>query len=108
MASGQFVAGAHLAQLGDLDLDALDHARVQFVALLARKDLYPDNAAALAMFHQQRSVFDVLGLLAKDRAQQTFLGGKLLFALGRNLADKDVVWLNLGADAHDAFLIQVL
>ena len=58
--------------------------------------------------HAQRAVADVAGLLAEDRAQQLLFGRELGLALGRDLADQDVARLHLGADAHDARLVEVL
>ncbi len=56
----------------------------------------------------QGAVADVAGLLAEDGAQELLLGGELGLALRRDLADQDVAGLHLGADAHDARLVEVL
>ena len=56
----------------------------------------------------QRAVADVAGLLAEDRAEELLFGGELGLALRRDLADEDVARLHLGADAHDAGLVEVL
>ena len=53
-------------------------------------------------------VAHVAGLLAEDRAQQLLLRRQLGLALRRDLADQDVARLDLGADAHDARLVEVL
>ena len=53
-------------------------------------------------------VAHVAGLLAEDRAEQLLFGRELGLALRRDLADEDVAGLDLGADAHDARLVEVL
>ena len=58
--------------------------------------------------HAQRAVAHVAGLLAEDRAQQLLFRGELGLALRRDLADQDVARLDLGADADDARLVEVL
>ena len=58
--------------------------------------------------HLQRRVADLTGLLTEDRAQQALLRRELGLALGRDLADEDVAGADLGADADDAALVEVL
>src|SRR6185295_12647261 len=81
-----------------------------FVALraLARENAGIDHDAADSRRHLERAVAHVTGLLAEDRAQQLLLGAELALPFGRDLADQDVARLDLGADAHDARLVQVL
>ena len=50
----------------------------------------------------ERGVANVAGLFAEDGAQQLLFRRQLGFALGRYLADQDVVVADLGADADDA------
>ena len=73
-----------------------------------REHLHVDHRALDAGRHGERGVADVAGLLAEDRAQQLLLRRQLGLALRRDLADQDVTGLHLGADAHDAGLVQVL
>ena len=75
---------------------------------LAREDLGVDDGALDARRHAQRGVAHVAGLLAEDGAQQLLFRGELGLALGRDLADQDVARLDLGADADDARLVEVL
>src|SRR3990167_3084471 len=96
MAAGELVAHRHGAQLRYFDMDALDDAGVEMVALLAGKYFYPDDAAALAVFHPQRAVFNIARLVAKDTAQQALFGSQLRFAFGSNLPDKYVAGADLG------------
>jgi hypothetical protein len=56
----------------------------------------------------QRAVAHVARLLAEDRAEELLLGRELGLALRRDLPDEDVARLHLGADAHDAGLVEVL
>ena len=67
-----------------------------------------DDLAVLAVRHLQRRVADLTGLLTEDRAQQALLRRELGLALGRDLADEDVARADLGADADDAALVEVL
>ena len=58
--------------------------------------------------HLQRRVAHLAGLLTEDRAQEALLRGELGLALRRDLADEDVAGADLGADADDAALVEVL
>ena len=60
------------------------------------------------MGHLQRRVADLAGLLTEDRAEQPLLRRELGLALGRDLAHEDVAGADLGADADDAALVEVL
>ena len=56
----------------------------------------------------RRGVADLAGLLTEDRAQQALLRRELGLALRRDLADEDVAGADLGTDADDAALVEVL
>ena len=60
------------------------------------------------MRHLEARVTDLARLLTEDRAQQALLRRELGLALGRDLADEDVAGADLGADADDAALVEVL
>ena len=60
------------------------------------------------MGHTQRGITDFAGLLAEDGAEQAFLSGQLGLTLRGDLADQDVAALDLGTDADDAALVQIL
>ena len=108
VATGQLVAVGDLALLGDVDADQLVHARRQLVAVLAAEHADADHLAGLAVRHLQRGVAHLARLLTEDRAQQALLGRELGLALGRDLADQVVAGVDLGPDAHDAALVEVL
>ena len=108
VAAGELVALGDLALLRDVDADELVHARRQVVAGLARERLDVDHLAALAVRDLERGVADLARLLLEDRADQLLLGGQLGLALGRHLADEQVAGADLGADADDAALVEVL
>ncbi len=101
---------AHL--VGQVGLEAaqlvVDDRLRALVALdaFAGEDLHVDDGADHARGHAQRGVLNVRGLLAEDRAQQLLFGGELGLALGRDLAHEHVARLDLGADVHDARLVQ--
>ena len=58
--------------------------------------------------HLEARVADLARLLTEDRAQQALLRRELGLALRRDLADEDVARADLGADADDAALVEVL
>ena len=92
----------------DVDPHELVHAGRQLVAVVAGEHPDVDHLAGLAVRHLQLRVADLTGLLAEDGAQEPLLGGELGLALGRDLADEDVAGADLGTDADDAPLVEVL
>ena len=108
VASGELVAVADLALLGNVDADQLVHARRQLVALLAREHADPDDLAALAVRDLERGVTHLARLLAEDRPEQALLRRELGLALRGDLADQVVAGVHLGADPHDPSLVEVL
>ena len=109
MAAGELVALGDLALLGDVDHDAAVDARAELVvAVLGVELLDGDDRALLAVGNLQRRVADLAALLVEDRAQQALLGRQLGLALRRDLADEDVAGADLGADADDAALVEIL
>src|SRR5207302_2842371 len=75
---------------------------------LAAEHLGADDDALDSRRHAQRRVADVARLLAEDRAEELLFRRQLRLPLRRDLADEDVTRLHLGADAHDARLVEVL
>ena len=73
-----------------------------------REHPHVDDLAGLAVRHLQRGVAHLTGLLTEDRAQEALLRRELGLALRRDLADEDVAGADLGADADDAALVEVL
>ena len=108
VAAGELVALADLALLADVDPHELVHTRRELVALFAGELADVDDLAVLTVRHLQRGVAHLPGLLTEDRAQQALLGRELGLALRRDLADEDVAGADLGADADDAVLVEVL
>src|SRR5205823_13768894 len=74
---------------------------------LASEDLDIDDGAFDARGAVERSVANVAGFFAEDRAQQLFFRSQRGFALGRNFADQDVARLHDSADSNDAAFVQV-
>ena len=108
VAAGQLVAHADLALLGDVDPDELVDAGRQLVVLVAAEHLDVDDLAGLAVGHLEAGVAHLAGLLTEDGPQEALLGGELGLALGGDLADEHVAGADLGADADDAALVEVL
>src|SRR6185295_7824669 len=75
---------------------------------LAGEDLDADDDPLDARRADERRIAHVAGLLAEDRAEELFLRRQLRLALRRDLADQDVARLDVGADADDAALVEVL
>ena len=78
------------------------------VLLLAAEELRVDDDALHARRRLQRCILHVAGLLAEDRLQQLLFRRRIGFALRRDLADEDVAFDHLGADADDAVLVEIL
>ena len=108
VAAGELVALADLALLGDVHAHELVHTGRQLVAVVAAEHAHVDDLAGLAVRHLQAGVADLARLLTEDRTQQALLRRELGLALGRDLADEDVARADLGADADDAALVEVL
>src|SRR4051812_18971066 len=90
-------------------LGVLDGPRaLVLLRAFAREDAGVDHDAADARRHLERAVAHVAGLFAEDRAEQLLLGRELALTLRSDLADEDVARLHLGADAHDARVVEVL
>ena len=98
--------GQVLLQLEHLrSLDGL--VTLVFFSALAGEDFYVDDRAFDARRAIKRSVANVSGLFAKDRAQQLLFRRKRCFTFRRNLADENVSWLYDGADSNHAAFVQV-
>src|SRR5919197_849803 len=108
VAAGELVPLRDLALLGDVDANELVDAGREVVARLARERLHVDDLAALAVRDLKRRVPHFARLLLEDRADQLLLRRKLGLALRRYLADEQIAGADLGADAHDATLVEVL
>ena len=99
---------AILRRFADVDAHELVDARRQVVAVFPREHLDVDDLATLAVRDLEGGVADLAGLLLEDGADQLLLGRQLGLALRRDLADQQVARGDLGADAHDAALVEVL
>jgi hypothetical protein len=120
-ATGEELLHAGVGGLAD-DLDLIRHVLLELGALrvfdlsravvllraLAGEDARVDDDAADARRDAQRGVTDIARLLTEDGAEQLLLGAELRLALRRDLADEDVAALHLGADPHDARVVEVL
>src|SRR6266481_4627500 len=78
-----------------------------FFSALAGEDLDVHDGALDAWRAVERSVANIAGLFAEDGAQEFFFRRERGLALGRDLADKNVAWLDDRANANDAAFIQV-
>ena len=95
-----------LFELGDLL--AFDQLGALVLLLsLAGEDADIDHGAFDTRRARERSVANIAGLFTEDGAQQLLFRRQLGFALGRYLADEDVVVLDLGADADYAALVEI-
>ncbi len=108
VAAGELVAFGDLALLGHVHADQLVDPGGQLVGVLPGEHPHVDDLARLPVGHLQRGVPDLTGLLTEDGPQQPLLGGELGLALGGDLADQHVAGTDLGADADDAALVEIL
>jgi hypothetical protein len=106
--AGHLVALQNLALLRDVDAHEMVHARATARRRSRARTLDVDDLALFAVRHFERGVAHFARLLAEDRAQQALFRRQLGLALGRDLADQDVFGTNLGADADDAVLVEIL
>ena len=102
------IANADLALLGDVAAHHLAHAGLQLVAVLRGEHLDVHDDTVSAVGHTQGGITHFACLLAEDGAQQALLGGQLGLALRGDLADQNIAALDLGTDADDAALVQIL
>ena len=102
------IADADLTLLSDIAADDLTHTGLQLVAVFRGKDLDIHNDAVCAVGHTQRGVAHLAGLLTEDGAQQALLSSQLGLALRGDLTDQNIAALDLGTDADDAALVQIL
>ena len=106
--TSHLVADGNLTLLRDVNANLLVYAGSKLVAVLAVKGHYVNNNTAYAVRQTQRVVANLARLLAENRAQQSFLGGEVGFALRRNLADEDIARVNLRADTDNSALVKFL
>ena len=74
---------------------------------LAAEDLHVDDRALDARRAVERSVANVTGFLAENRAQKLLFRRERGFTLRRHFADEDVARLDGRADANHAAFIQI-
>ena len=55
----------------------------------------------------ERGILDIAGLVAEDSAEKFLLGSRVGFSLRGNLTDKDIAFLDLGADTDDTVFVKV-
>jgi hypothetical protein len=75
---------------------------------MRQETLHVHDDATDAGGHHEGGILHVCGLLAEDGAEQLLLRRQFGLGLRRDLADEDVARLDLGADADDAVVIEVL
>ena len=71
------------------------------------KDAHFDDCTKITGLHTQRCIAHVRSFLTKDGAQQFFFWRHRAFALGCDLADKNVTGFNIRTDVNDASLVEV-
>ena len=83
-------------------------ARSSFSMPFREKIFTPTMMPSMPGGHSERRIANVACLLAKDGPQQLFLRRKLGLALRRHLAHENVAGRDVGADADDAALVEIL
>ena len=74
---------------------------------LAGENLHIDDSSFDAGRSHQRSIPNLSGLFAEDRAEQFFFRRKLCFSFGSHFPDQHIARTHLGADPDDAALIEI-
>ena len=103
-----FTSSRLLSMRSSFSASSIACARSSFSVPLRANTRAPITTPIDARRNAQRGVADVAGALAEDRAEQLLFRRQLGLALRRDLADEDVAGLDLGADAHDARLVEIL
>ena len=107
VAAGQLVALGDLALLGHVDPHQAVDTRGQVVAVSRENSLTPMTTPRLAVGHLEGRVAHLARLLLEDGPDQLLFRGQFGLALGGDLAHQQVAGAHLGADAHDAVLVEV-
>ncbi len=102
------IAHGNLPLLCQVDTNHLIHAGGHFVLVFAGEDLHVHHDAALTVGHTQGGVADFTSLFAEDGAEQTLFSRQFRLTLGGYLTHQNVAGLDLGADADDTALVQIL
>src|SRR5690606_3691152 len=84
MTTTEFVTDANLAHLSNKNLDLHKHAGLQFVTVLAAKNLHANNFAVLTVTHPLRCVTHLFCLFTKDGSKQALFAAQFLLALRGN------------------------
>ncbi len=78
-----------------------------FFHTMAVKDAHLDNGTKVTRRQTQGRVTHIRRLFTEDRAQQFLFRGHRAFTFGGDFAHQNVSRPNLGADVHDASLVEV-
>ena len=106
--TGHLIADLNFSLLRDINTNNFVYAGAEFIAVCTGEHLNINNDAVFAVRNAHGGVSYLSCLFAEDCAKQSFLCGKLRFALGRYLADEDVTAVYLCANADNTVLIKIL
>ena len=96
-----------LSLLGHIDPYQLIDSGGQFVSVLPGEDLNIHNYAAFPMGNPEGGIPDFTCLFPEYGPEQSFLGGKFGFALGRHLSYQYIISPYFGSNPYDTPLIQI-
>ena len=102
-----FITDGKLSLLCDVAANDLVYAGSKLVAVLSGEHLNVNDYAVFAVGNAQGGITNLSCLFTEDCTKQSFLCGKLGFALRGNLTDKDVSGTNLRAYADNAALVKL-
>ena len=108
VAAGQLIAVLDLALLGNVHTNHFVDAGGQVVVILPGESTNANDLAGFTVRHLHGGVANLAGLLAEDGAQQALLRGQLGLALRGDLTHQDVAVADVGTDADNTAVIQVL
>ena len=106
--AGHLVAYVDLSLCSNIDSDYFVYSRRELCAVRLVEYSYVDDDTLFAVRQLEGRVSDFLGLLAEDSTQHSCFRSEVCLALRSQLADEDVVRLDLGADSDDTFFVEFL
>ena len=106
--SRHLISDGYLPLLCDVYPDNTVYAGGKLVAVLAGELPDIDDYSVFAVRNAERSIAHVSRLLAEDRAEKSFLGGKLGLSLRSYLTDENVACANLCSDLDNAVCVKIL
>ena len=104
MTTCHFVTDADFSLLSKIYSYSLIHPGRKLVTIILIKYLNVYNNTAFAVRHLQGSIANFARFFPENCTKESFLGSKLGFALGSNLAYKYIASMHLSSDMNNTVL----